>query len=367
VLFIVNARTTGDPFLFAYDALNGPGHRPGFHLDPRGIQHTPARGMYLASSYLMRINVSLFEWPLPSLVFVLAGMAFVRRPTRWDYLFAGILVCIIVGYAAYWHEGFFMMGPRFLYTALPSLVWFTMRGMRAVATSATGIPIARRASLLLIPVCVACTWFAPPDPTRLFGVWRVAAINHQQHAGAEPDPVADARAAGLDHALVFVRESWHGSLAARMRALGSPPLATEAIIPQYDACAMERALDALPQDAAGPPALTFVLQRADEAGQAVPVNGVTDQNRRISLVRDAPLAPVCAMELKEDERPGVLLARLLPYAEFDADGRLGGKVVWARDLDARDTLLLDRFGSRQWYRYDATAGSAVERFVRLDR
>ncbi len=364
LLFIVNWRTTGDPLLFAYDALNGPGHRPGFHLDPRGIEHTPTRGMYLASSYLMRINVSLFEWPLPALVFVLAGMTLARRPSAWDYLFGGILVCVVGGYAAYWHEGFFMMGPRFMYSALPSLVWFTARAVRITAAGIT-TPLVHRAVYLVVPICVATTWLAPPDPTRLFGVWRVATINHQQHAGTLPDPVADAKAAGLDNALVFVRESWHTALAARLRALGSPPLMTEAFVPQFDACAMQRALDALPPGVAGPDPLSFVLQQSEAAGQPRPVGSFTDQNRRVSLVPNKPLAPACAAEMNADERPGVSLALLLPSADFDSDGRLSGKVVWARDLGPRDTLLRARFGDRQWFRYDAGAATPETRFVRL--
>ena len=47
----------------------------------------------------------------------------------------------------------------------------------------------------------------------------------------------------------------------------------------------------------------------------------------------------------------------MPYAIFlreqavGADGRLDGRVVWARDLGPRDTLLREEFGTRRWYRY----------------
>jgi hypothetical protein len=47
----------------------------------------------------------------------------------------------------------------------------------------------------------------------------------------------------------------------------------------------------------------------------------------------------------------------MPYALFlaqqriDANGRIGGDVVFARDFGARDELLRARFGDRAWYRY----------------
>ena len=37
-------------------------------------------------------------------------------------------------------------------------------------------------------------------------------------------------------------------------------------------------------------------------------------------------------------------------AATDADARLGGRVVYARDFGARNALLRERFGDRAWYR-----------------
>src|SRR5205085_9143300 len=46
-----NARTTGAPLLFGYEALWGKGHELGFHAAPWGVAHTPARGIELVSLY----------------------------------------------------------------------------------------------------------------------------------------------------------------------------------------------------------------------------------------------------------------------------------------------------------------------------
>ncbi len=95
ILLWVNARTTGSPLLFGYDALNGPEHRLGFHLDPNGEMHTPMRGLMLASGYLMRLSRYLFEWPLPAMLFIVAGLAAIRRPTRWDLLLAALVAAFV--------------------------------------------------------------------------------------------------------------------------------------------------------------------------------------------------------------------------------------------------------------------------------
>ncbi|HET7190079.1 MAG TPA: hypothetical protein VFI52_18130, partial [Gemmatimonadaceae bacterium] len=75
ILLWANARTTGAPFLFGYDAAHGPAHALGFHLDPYGEPHTPRRGLVYASGYLMRFDRFLLEWPLPALLIVCAVLA----------------------------------------------------------------------------------------------------------------------------------------------------------------------------------------------------------------------------------------------------------------------------------------------------
>lgn len=348
ILLVVNARTTGSPLLFGYDALNGPGHRPGFHLDPRGIEHTPARGLYLASSYLMRMNVSLFESPLPALLFVTLGMFIPRRAMSWDYLLGAIIVLVVAGYGAYWADGFYLFGPRFLYTAVPAFVWFAARGQRAVARA---VPYAflRRAIPLVIPICIVLAWALPYHDRRIFGVQSTVTIMRHEHVYRPPaDPIADVRTAGLKNALVFVRESWRTSLEARMRGLGMPPLATEAFVVRVDTCSLELALDELPDDASGGEALTTVVDRL----------GV--------ISRTHADGPQCQTERALDTHFGVSLAILLPEQDFTPDGHVGGNIVWARDLGPKNRLLRERFGDRSWYRYQVI-GDHEGRFVPIEK
>jgi hypothetical protein len=363
LLLWVNWRTTGQPLLFGYDALNGPEHRPGFHMDPRLREHTPMRGLYLASSYLMRINVSVLESPLPVLAFVTAALALVApraEDRRWDLLAAAIILLITAGYGAYWHEGYYMLGPRFMYTALPALVWLIARAVQRVASLALP-PVVRRATLLVIPLCVACAWLLPSERRWHFGTWKVANFHRAQFVGARPDPVAEARAAGLDNALVFVRDSWHASLAAEVRSLGAPPLFTEMFVPVVDACVLQSLLDVLPADRTGLDVVPQLIQRLKLPGTLRPASG-PEPDRRVALTEGRPLTPRCAAELEQDRVRGIPLPWILPFAEIGRDGRLGGRVIWARDLGPRDTVLRARFADRRWYRYVIDPTTASGRF-----
>ena len=88
-LLVANSLTTGEPLLFAYDALNGDAHRPGFHLDPMGEAHTPRRGLFNISAYLLRLDAVLLGWPVPALLLVIVALAWQRREDQWDELGPG--------------------------------------------------------------------------------------------------------------------------------------------------------------------------------------------------------------------------------------------------------------------------------------
>src|SRR4030095_1191791 len=121
-----NGATTGSPTLFGYELLWGASHGLGFHRAPWGVTHTPARGFELVNTYFMRLQTYLFETPLPSLVPAIAALAFVRRPIAFDRYLLASSALLVLGYFAYWHDGFFL-GPRFFYLLLPLLVLWTAR------------------------------------------------------------------------------------------------------------------------------------------------------------------------------------------------------------------------------------------------
>ncbi|HTR76720.1 MAG TPA: hypothetical protein VMH39_01360, partial [Gemmatimonadaceae bacterium] len=356
ILLIANWRTTGQPLLFGYEALNGPAHLPGFHQDPTGSDFPPLKGLYLMSAYLLRLNAALFASPIPAVPLIVAALALMRRASTWDDLLIAFLGVILLGYGFYWWEGYYAKGPRFLYTALPALLIIVAKLPSAISVRLHQ-PVLQRAAMLLLPVCVVGAWIIPPGVPGPEGVWTAARNAAPREATVRADIGAQLAAADLDNALVFVREPWHARLAARLRALGVPPLLAERVVPAVDACALQAALDAA--DSAAQTGMAIapmqVLSRAVAAGEPAPVPGLTG-DQSISLVGRRPSTAACASELAADEAGTTELAPFLPYDGLDADGRLGGRVVFARDYGARDELLRARFGSRTWYRYRPSRG-----------
>lgn len=346
LLLWANAQTTGHPMLFAYDALNGPEHRLGFHVDPNGTTHTPVRGLTYASGYLLRLSRYLFEWPLPGMLFVVTGMATLRRARRWDALFAALIAGFLIAYAAYWFDGFFA-GPRFLYTAVPAFIYFTARALGAF--NRVHDPRLRRGLRLVVPLCVLLAWFGPAGEN---SARARASLYREQRTKLKTDVDAQVERAGLTHALVFVNEGWRGRLLARLRVLGASAFRAEQIVNTTDACALGAALDGANRVPALPASerLDLVVRRARGAGAARLVTGV-QADQAVAIIPGSAPSAACFAEYQRDSAGVMPYPPFLPLHRLDREGRIAGRVVFARDLGARNELLRARFGDRVWYRY----------------
>ncbi|MEO5817303.1 MAG: hypothetical protein ABIT20_18695 [Gemmatimonadaceae bacterium] len=346
LLFAANAATVGEPFAFAYDVLNGPEHRPGFHMTPLGFEHTPTRGLYMISSYLMKLDIGLFGWPVPAVLVMIATLVLQRRATRWDYLLLAMLGGLMIGYGAYWSESNFV-GPRFLYAAMPVFVFYTAR-VTSVVRERIDRPWLRASALLLVPLWVGAAWLIPPTKDQLFGTKRLA----QMYTMPSAAPVIrDAvKSAGIRNAVVFLDEGWHSRLASRLRTLGVRPLAAEQIVAATDACNLQHALDAA--DTLEPSRASEragLVMRAVESDAAATPLGQQVPNEQLAVVPGRPISADCVGEAGRIMSRGVSLAAMLPYVDLDADGRMGGNVLYARDFGARNSLLQSRYGDRAWY------------------
>ncbi|MEO7455539.1 MAG: hypothetical protein ABIY52_04705 [Gemmatimonadaceae bacterium] len=346
VLLWANLRTTGAPLLFGYEALNGPAHAWGFHVDPTGQMHSVRRGIVYAFGDSMRLNRFLFEWPLPGLLVICGVLASLRRGTRWDSVLLAMVGTFLAGYAAYWHDGFFD-GPRFLFPVVPVLVLYAARAPEAAVRFAH--PTRQRVARLLVPACVVCAWLVPlwfsSVPGRLES-------QHEQRTKLKTNVAGQAAHAGLTNALVLVHESWRGRLMARLVALGMRPFEADHVLNDTDACALQLALDEAGSDsgATGLPHRNRVLARARAAGPAT-LQLDADAESRIARSSHGPASPHCRDEMAADTLSTMPFAMFLREQEVGADGRLAGNVVWARDMGARDSLLRQEFGGRQWYLY----------------
>ena len=349
LLLWANHRTTGSAFLFGYEALNGPEHAMGFHVDPNGVLHTPTRGLALASGYLMRLSRYLFEWPLPGVLLVVAGLLTIPRPDRWDALMAALSLAFVVAYGAYWFDGFFA-GPRFLFTAVFAFVYFAALAPGWLARSRMGrFGAVRRVALLLVPVSIFVAWLGPAGvhSARV----RVVAY-HEQRTKLKTDIDAQAERADIHHALVLVNEGWRGRLQARLRVLGVSQFRAERVLNTVDACALQMALDAedVTADSTRAARAERAIAKAAAYGQARVERG-RQADQVIALVPGSRPTPVCLEEFMRDTAGTIAYPIFLARQRLGADGRIAGDIVYARDLGARDTLLRARFGDRAWYRY----------------
>ena len=330
-LFVVNARTNGAPMLLGYEVLYGSAHQLGFHVDPYGTSHTPLRAVIYASKYLLQLNVLLFEWPLPAVGIIIAGLAVLRRPTRWDVLLVAMLLLQVTLYALYWHDGSFR-GPRFLFTALPAILLLTVRAPIVIANATKGAP--RLAALLALPACVVFAWLASGINDSVPG--RIRWYQRGSDVG-RVDPAALAKVAGLSNALVFVNEGREARTLQYLWSLGLTRGEAARVITSASACAVRTAIES-----------EEALQPARTEGRLTRMLGVATQ---FDANPPRPLPRACQEDDARDGAGAASYAPFFPANEIGADGRLGGNVVYALDLGTHNEALRARFGNRRWYRF----------------
>ena len=328
LLLVANARTTGAPFHFGYDVMYGSAHGLGFHVDPYGTFHSPLRAVLFASKYLLQLNMSLLEAPLPAVGFIVVGLLCLRRPSRWDVLLLAMFAVQLIGYASYWHEGDFR-GPRFLFTVLPAIIIFVVRAPLLIAGITTGA--VRRAALMILPACVLIAWsfYGTQNsvPGRVKG-YRGASI------GGRVDPDSIARTARLQHALVFVSESFNARTLRRLWALGIPRGEAMRLVTSVHPCSLREAI---------------ATEAARTASPSVRLGRMVRDATQYT--DDATLPEDCVQALLADDDGVATYAPFFPANTIGADGRVGGNVVYVLDHGAHNETLRARFGDRTWYRF----------------
>jgi hypothetical protein len=132
-----NRLTNGSPFLLGYTVKYGPGHDLGLGRGAWGETLTFQSALLETSMDLNALNRFLFEFPIPSLVFVAILLASRARghpsevcPLSWDYLLMAIPVMLVGGYFFYWWHTRLLFGPRWEFEALGALTLLSARGLR---------------------------------------------------------------------------------------------------------------------------------------------------------------------------------------------------------------------------------------------
>jgi 4-amino-4-deoxy-L-arabinose transferase-like glycosyltransferase len=326
----VNSQTTGHPLLFGYTVLWGNAHDLGFHGAPWGDVHTPLRGVELLNLYFLRLQTYLFESPFASLVPTALALAVSRRLQPFDrYLL--ISGGLIVGlYFAYWHDGFYL-GPRFMYPLVPLLVLWTAR-LPGLLRERFGDGLANRTAAYSYAIA-AVVVVAVTGPIR---------GTEYAHGLLTPRWDADAAVeqAGVEGALILVRESWGAQIMARLWARGIGRSEAELLYRKIDTCILEEQLSALEASGVSGSAASAALQPflADSAKVIVSPHSPDPTERYLPA---AFYSDRCRTRVQDNWQGFTLFAPLLL-----AGGRDN---VFARDLHARDTLLLAAFPDRPIY------------------
>jgi hypothetical protein len=325
-----NARTTGAPLLFGYEALWGKGHELGFHAAPWGVAHTPARGLELVSLYFLRLQTYLFETPIPSLTAAIVALLLVPALRRLDgVLLAGSAMLVLL-YFAYWHDGFYL-GPRFYVCLLPALALWSARAYpewRARWGRGASYRILTSASVVSLVIALGLM-----APLRA----------REYRSGLKTmrwDVDAAARHAGVRNAVVFVRESWGAQLMVRLWARGLSHAEAQALYHFVDAGALERGLDSL-ERIGGRDSVARLVMLPLLADSARVVRSPFSVDSTERFLPGAPYGPRCMRRVQEDHDGFTVY---LPFLVAD-----GENVIYARDLHARDSVLLARYPTRTVY------------------
>ncbi|MFN0178441.1 MAG: hypothetical protein ACKVZ0_06540 [Gemmatimonadales bacterium] len=344
-MLAVNAATTGSAWQSGYQLLWGPNVGLGFHPAPYGPAHTPSRGFELVALYLLRLNVYLFEAPVPGLL--AAGLALILVP-RWGPIDRYLLVsagALLLGYFAYWHDGFFL-GPRFVYPLVPLVTLWTARLPSAVGAGFGDGPRRAAAALLGFATLGALAIGIP--------------VRAGQHAAFQPalrfDADRAATAAGIRDAVVLVRESWGSQLLARLWALGATRPQAERFYRNVDSCRLDHAIDSL-ERAGRPGGLERLVPLMSDSARLVASPFSPDTSERV--LDGARYDQRCAARINEDRAGTALLAPTVLSRRAD--------LVFVRDLQWRNRVILEREPSKAVYLLRRLAAEAAPSFVPVSR
>jgi hypothetical protein len=342
-----NASTTGHALQLGYEALWGPAHRLGFHVDPWGTAHTPARGIANVNGYLLDMQGELFASGIPGLTFCLLALMLTRRVAsreQWMLYGSGLL---LLAYVAYWHRGEFL-GPRFLFALAPIAMLWTVR-FPSVIRERWERPFLTSAARW----CIALTV--------LSGLTLGWAPRWQGYSHYAPSRRWNAdttlAAAGITNGLILIREPWGAQVLARLWGRGVPHSEAQQLYQQVDTCVLYLAVQDLERfDVTGADAVRELEPLRSDSAAVVMMTGAADSTLRMRPGLPHPAS--CQRRLRED-RQGTQ-----PFASLLLAG--AGNNVFARDLQERNRLVLTDFPGRSVFQLRLTRdaqGEVVRSFV----
>ncbi len=340
-----NWRIFGNPFTLGYAILYGEEHGLGFHTDPWGEPYNPWVGLSNMVLAVQRLNIYLYEWPIPALLpLVVWALAGPQRGWR-DVLLALGLIAAPILYFFYWHSGFYL-GPRFYFAAAPFLIIATARAWRWAWRLARRAPTRwlRADVALAVAAATVLVWgWIQIVPQRVL-VYRTGLATMKQH------PERELAARGVRQALVLVPESWGSRVMVGLWGLGVSPGMAERAYRHYDTCDLFQ--------------LTLLARGAGVDGADVETRLTQDMifgppppprmeswpDPSIKLRSTPP--EVCQVELRRDLAGFTLYG----YLAWRNPVGLDSGIVFARDMFERNDQILRHYPGWEVWRYAPPAG-----------
>jgi hypothetical protein len=156
--------------------------------------------------------------------------------------------------------------------------------------------------------------------------------------------------AGVKDALVFVRESWGSQIIARMWAQGVSRNATETFYRKIDACVLDHVMQMAEREGwTGAAVEARMAPLMADSLRVIKSPVSTDPTERMLV--GATYSPDCNARIADDRVGFALLAPTMLER--------GSGNVYARDLQARDSLMLQQYPARPVYLL-RHRGSAVD-------
>jgi len=343
-LLMYNGLTTGHPLRFGYSLLWGAGHGLGFHTDPWGEPFTPIVSFANTALDFQRLDVLLYLWPFPSLVFVLAALVVAVRADRSRgavALLAALLFAAPLAYFFYWHRDNYL-GPRFLFASLVPAVMLTAAGILALDRR-----LGRWRGALWLTLLGGAALGLTVNFPHSAGLFAGRMLERKLH------PEVEVQRAGIAEPLVFVKVGWGSRLIPRLWAWGVPASETERTYRSVDGCRLQAALDradslvaAGADSTAARRALTSQLRSWREMDLPVVRDVLPDNSVRVDT--SAPLPERCRREVRKDEAGFTVYGTLI----WRNDPWLTEGTVYARDFGPqRNRRLQALYPRRRSYLY----------------
>ena len=353
---LFNAATTGDVLTFGYSALYGAGHRLGFHEGPWGQALTPLRAVGLTATDAHELDTYVFEWPVPVTLLIVAAVADRRGldPARRS---AAAYLAVLAGLLFFYFHRDLLYGPRFLFSAVPAVLVLTAAGIARLAAIERPLPRLgiRGGDAVVVFVAVlalqSAIWLAPLRLASYSAGGTVLALH----------PEDDAQRAGLQHAVVVVRDGLGTRLIVRLWEAGVPVVLSGRLYDAFDACALAELLERAEADGMRGQALIERLQVAARTASPGRYAPGTTRDPFLRLPDSGQLTPACAAEIEWD-RAGTM--QYAAVAHLNEPG-FAGDLIWARELP--DLSALRRlYPDRPIYRYAQPAPGAAAMFTPVD-